>query len=383
MLERIFRIGEYWSTATFFLLLFLGIAIALCCGYAAPCPGRLFRRRKVLTVDSKGFVYFLVFLILWGLYTFRDVSTGADTQTYVDLFLNASGFQFDFQRFLAFKQNEILYDLLTIAVRAFTDNYRIYFAIVGIFIGYAYVRFFRSYWEKGTSIVFLILFVLVYQYNFAALRSALGEMFLLISLCNMAEKKFRKALVLSIIGSLFHYTILINIFFVIFYKCVLKRNSLNKRRLYCITAMCVVIFLIAVPVVRTILLRTRYRTYAANQSFRIIGYWYVFVTLIIAFVAIKKKGYYNDKMSIAIAASFFSVILVFIAGSLGAYRLVGYYALVRYNLWDRSLDLFFKNKTIRGQYKVVAFCLVLLFFAYQMGRNSEVPGFAYRLGELI
>lgn len=381
---RIIRLGEYWSTGTFLFYTFLGIYAAVCCRYAAPIEleQKGVRIGSTVKYRQRGMAYVVLFAIMWVVYAFRDASVGADTETYIGTFLLADKFHFDLNRFLILKQNEPMFDILTITIRKITDNYVIYFAIIGVFIAYGYIRFFETFWSKGKSTIFLALFVLMYQYNLSALRTAIGETFLLLALCQLAERKNGKAILLSFVGGLFHYTIWINLFFIVFHKMISTKSGFKRVRLLLLTLSSITVFGVIAPALKAFFLATRYRAYIPAGNRTIYGYWYIFFSLILSYLMVRKiKRIEDEKVAIAVTASCFSVILVFVSSMLGTYRLVGYYALTRYYMWDRSADIFFKRKENRIMYSVIIVCVVAFMLLYQLGRNSEIPGFAYRIEE--
>jgi len=377
MLNSIFKFGKFWDIRTFFFFLILGITTALLCKQASKYDANHKQVNK--TVSMGDVLYFIIFVLISFFYAFRNIAVGTDTETYVEIFLNLKSFTFEWNRFLLFKQNEILFELFTLAVRKLTSSYTFYFWLISLLIAYGYIRFFRTFWTKDTNKMFLILFVINFQYNMTALRSAMGHMFLLLSLCEIYEGKRKRAIIMTIVGSLFHYTIMVNFIFIV-YQTYLMKNSKNiRKRFWIFTISIVIVFFIMLPHLSSFLLLTRYRSYIVQGRTRLISYWYVFASFLLACLELYLKENRDSRINIAIATGTFSFILIGAAVYLGAYRLVGYYALPRYYLWDRALgELPIRNKK-SIIYKGIAFIAIIAYMVYTMGRNSISKGFAYRL----
>lgn len=161
--------------------------------------------------------------------------------------------------------------------------------------------------------------------------------------------------------------------------CVMKKGKIARRRFLAFTIIMGILFFIMLPRVSDFLLLTRYRSYVAEGRSRMIGYWYVFASSLAAFLSLYLKKNRDCRTDIGIAVSAFSILLVGAAVYLGAYRLVTYYSLPRYYLWDRILG----EMPIRNRksivYKGIIFAFIVVFMIYTMGRNSTSKGFAYRL----
>ena len=157
----------------------------------------------------------MAFVILVLLASLRTSDVGRDTSVYVNYFQQAVTFNYDIRNFFTFSDTEPAYFLYIYLLRRFTDSYTVYFIITYMWVAGAYISFIRSNFDDKSDYIFLQIFIFYYVSNMSGARSGIATGFLLFSLTALKKKHFLRALLLTVIASTFHYTMLFN-FFVIF-----------------------------------------------------------------------------------------------------------------------------------------------------------------------
>lgn len=379
---KIFEFGVYWDTGTFMLFLGIGISVVMLCRAGARFN---FRRnikiKRELSYNPINRYYVFAFFILWFFYTFKNESVGSDTFTYLQYFKNAEQLKIDFQRIYTFHQIEPLYILLTKLIRGITENHTFYFGVIGAIIAFGYIKFIRNFWHSKSDYVFLIPFIVTYQNSMSGVRNALGITFILLSISALKNKHYIKSIILTIVGVLFHYTVLINLFVIVFYMILVNKNKLNKYKVFLLTTTITVATIVSMSYLNTFFAGTKYAYYAERGAGTITGNWYVILGILLALFALfkyKSKSIKNiEVINIFVTISNIAVLLIALGS--GAYRLTNYYAFSRMNVWSYVSNKIYEkqNKNAVVVIKVIAFAFVIVYLLFRMSRNSSSPGFEY------
>lgn len=377
----LFEFGEYWDTTTFILILTVGFAL---CYFTK--KARVADKELVLVI-KKSKIHLnkwciLIFVLLLFLYTFKDISFGADSEYYVKTFLASTSFNNTWNVGL-----EPLYKLFNYVVRHITDNYTLYFFFAGLFIATGYTYFIREFWINDNSLlIFLVLVSTQFFYDMNIMRSAMGGTFILFSFCALKNMDFKRAVILTMIGVFFQVTLIVNIPFIILYW-ILARNGKVK---FLKTIVILVIALIATYVVCLIANRyiavTRYAYYSSGQDMNptLIGNWPILISGILSLMMLNNRNECNSKIDLAILSSIFSLVLVIPVIMLGAYRLTMYFYLPRLYMWGYFFKKYIAdNQGNRIIKNIFAIAIVLFYTLFVISRRSSIYGFTYRLTDLF
>jgi hypothetical protein len=376
MIDRIFEFGLYWDWYSFILYFFIGCTVTWFL--------YLDKKKSVLTNRKQLTIYgFFAFFVMFVFFAFRSSSVGTDTNTYVEWFLNAQRYSFSYQDFIYLGNSEPLFQLYQVIVRSLSSNYTFYFIISSIIINLSYVFFIRNFTSKKNVFVVFILIAFMFYYDMSALRSALGMSFVFYGLISLKNNKIVKSIFLFYIGSMFHYTLLIMLFFILFYLVMrlLRRVKIKNSVIFFMIVLFVVFLLSQVGLLRSFLQETQYAAYA-SLSQTLLGYWFIYL-LIVFFIIYWKKyihNYTRDKEVIFFLILFQFVIMPVII-FLGAYRFINYLMLPRLVFWSYLLyylrfDIhkYFKNRLLIN---IVYFIFVTLYLLFRLSRVTDSPGFIF------
>lgn len=372
---ELFEFGKYWNTTSFILYIIIGIVVSKLCQKGARLNYRLNKDK-----EKNNRYYIIAFLILVFIYTFRDSSVGSDTSGYVEVF-NRAVLRINWSEILLPKQVEPLYQLVNYGIHLISDNYTLLFLFYGIVITYAYIKFIRVFWTLELDYVFLIGFVVGYTYTFTAMRSSMGMAFILLSFCCLKDSKYGKAILLTFIGYLFHYTTIVNVIFIIIYYLISKRNTLNKARLFGLTLLLLLTVYFSVNIMKSYFLETRYHGYVEKAGGTLIGNWTVVLSFIVAIWLIKNRKIETKEMMLCVCSAVYSMVLLIPSMILGAYRLTTFYELPNLVLFGLAGSYFYKNKSYKEVmiWKTLYFAMIVFYCLFVLSRRSGTEGFTYIL----
>ena len=381
-MNDLFKFGDYWDTGTMMLLLFLGCVIALLC-YVGDLSQRRYNhnersaRCKYLLCVSSKWPYFVIFIILLFFFTFRSKYVGADTIEYVKFFSSSKDYVESTPFLDAIIVYEPLFLLVNYIVRVLTDSYTIYFLVCGCVIAYSFVRFFRVFWNKKRSFIYIILFVSSYYYFMNVMRFGLGTSFVMLSMCALYEKKYWKSILLTLVGALFHYTMVIQLPLVVYYYLVDKNGRTRKNRAFLLLVSGVALLAVLLPRVNTLLSSTKYQAYLRNNldSVNILGLWNIIGVVLIACIFFYFLKGREKKTNILVISGMYNIVPLLLIIFVGAYRVGDIYSMTRISLLDEIPSRFPRNEQVI--IKLLSMIIVIFFLLYKFGRYSNSIGFAY------
>lgn len=211
--------------ASIFVYLLMGFFGFFCIKKAMTGNGevRLFSPRVVFPKRYLAYVAFVAVFTFFA--SFRLVAEnvgGADAENYVQIFLQSLNPEFTY-----LDRVEPGYLLYCQAIRLFTDDHKVFFAISHGIIAISYCLFVEKYCPKNGSAVPFVLLVFLYLKSFCTLRSSLAVAVLLLAL--VYSDKNRWISVLLMIGTVFiHRMSIAYAVFPVFYflfKKVINRLS--------------------------------------------------------------------------------------------------------------------------------------------------------------
>lgn len=181
------------------------------------CTGKRTRLKKILYVC-------VCFLQLYLISSVRYL-VGGDYSMYTEGFFSmvVDTARYGFFETLSYKDWEIGYILLNKIIGLFTADYKIFIMVISIFplIGPAYLI--ARYSKNAFISVFLYVNLYLFYLDMNFVRQAIAMSIICFAYGFLVEKKFWRFLLLVVIASLFHFTVLYMI--PVFVVCLLKVNT--------------------------------------------------------------------------------------------------------------------------------------------------------------
>ena len=383
---QLFEFGQYWDTGTFILFLSVGIVISLLAK-----RGAVYSSGKSITFGEEknnerwvirvNYYYIFIFIILAFLYGFRSRYVGADTNGYVERFLQAEGFSFSLKIDTILYSREPLYELVNYLIRLLTDSYTVYFLVLGCFISFSYTVYIAKFWKKEGSFIFIVAMIVEYQYGFNVLRSAVATGFILLSLCSLKDEKYIKAGFIAVLGTLYHYSAIVQVPLVILAYAVKRKDTIKKRTLILLIGAIIGLLVGTLPLLSNIFTHSRFHSYIeSSDSGNLLGRWYIILTIFYAiYLLIYEHKYENLENSkyITIITCLYNLVLMVMNSLLGAYRLTNFYGITRLCLWD-SFPLHYKQARNNRLLIILGlFIVCIIYILFRMSRYSAIRGFRY------
>lgn len=376
---QIFRFGEYWSTDTFFIVLTVGFVASFLA--AKGCR----QKKYVLSIGKHKLTfnvyYFMLYLLLLFLYTFKSISYGADTDFYVKTFLDSTQFNNSLNVGL-----EPLFKLFNYCVRKITDSYIGYFFFSGLFVAAGYTVFIKEFFKEDCNRIFVALISVQFFYDMNIMRSGIGGTFLLLSLCLLKNKQIKKAIIVSGIGALFQVTLIVNIPCIILYYVLSRNNTIKFGR----AVGFFILAFIGITVVSwgsiNVLMGTRYSYYLTTNDMNatVLGNWNVILSGFLAWLILYNRKEINPKIDVAITSCLMSVLLIVPVVLLGAYRLTMYFYLPRLVLWGYAFNRYIAN-TLESKIakNMIAVFIVVFYTLFVLSRRSFTYGYVFSLTDFF
>ena len=342
---------------------------------------------------SSWIMLFLASSTLIVLATFRGNNVGHDQVWYVNTFLSKTTLNLDLARVLGLKSTEPLWLVYLYVLRSITSNSRVFLFVNAIVYTIPLVFILKELWKDTSNYAFMPLFIIDYVYKFSAIRSGFAEAFVLFAILSLKKGYYVKAIMLCLIGAMFHYTAFIGALFILFYyvqTTTIKGLSHIKRTIF-VLSITFAVMLVSFALVY-ILRGTKY-TYYLSQSGTIIGNAFVIVLFIILISIDLQKT--DIRYSIAIYGALFSGIITPAVIILGAYRLPDFFTLLRLISWTlvsefciRSSSAYISsnltsrivcssksNTRINFVSKIVPYFAMVIYLLYKLSRvanNSSI-----------
>lgn len=375
---QLFEFGEYWNTGTFILILLTGCTMSFLAAQATKGP-KFLRIGRNVVLRKEQTCYSLIFAVLVFLYTFKDISFGADSGLYIQAFQASTTFLHQYN-----SGWEPLFNLLCFLVRQLTDNYTVFFFFSGLIIAGGYVKFIKTFWRKDCDFLFLILLAQQFFYDMNIMRSGIGGAFVLLSFCYLKDNQIKKAMLASVVATLFQYTLIVNFGVIILYALLVRNGILSKKLMVQYTLLALVGAVILCFVARVVISNTRYSHYLTEIHPTILGNWSVFLSVAVAVGTLILAPKSDSRLNVTVVAALFSLIMVVPVLLLGAYRLTIYYYVPRLFVWGYSSKQIIGKRGIHPHlHKALVIGAVLFFALFTISRRSVTPGFAYKLVDLF
>lgn len=195
----------------YFILLFVILLLAECCGGSKLVRGRLRLKN----------IHWCVFAGIFLLIGLRNMSVGTDTVTYISIFWGETENWKGLVEFLS-DNPEPLYTMLLMFCQLITDNYTVFLCVFAFPISYCFVRLMKTYSDDYLISVILFLVLGLMGFCMAGLRQSIAIAFTLMAYREARERKLLPFLVWCLLAYGFHNTAIV---FVFIYPLVNRKIS--------------------------------------------------------------------------------------------------------------------------------------------------------------
>lgn len=333
-----------WKWTTFFLF----VCIALISAMLIKCS------RKSIYFDEKnnkekyGFnaiVYIgLAYVLLISFCLIRNVEMyppypgehSIDMNAYIYFFQNGLTAGWDWKKIVTFNQWEPLFYTINIIIRAFTDNYRIYWFVLYSFYLICMLLFLSKTITRDMEVVILPFFIIGLLYGMCALRSCIANAWCLLAFLNLQKKNKTKFVVYVLIATLFHYTAIVVLpLIIVIYVC--EKIKSNERVKSCILLiMAFAIVLIMLPIGKYIILQTKYAVYLGNRM-TLLGQAPLFCCVVMALIFFNDIKRKHNNMMVYIYMVLYNFLMMPFIVEFNVNRISDFFLLPRLVVWTMIL----------------------------------------------
>lgn len=369
--------GENVWTIAFYLV--SGLACSKLCH-----KGSIKNRENALNASKWNRYYFGAFILLVLIATVRNSQVGTDMANfYVNYYESKSSFDFDWSRLWGFHQYEPGFQLWFLLLGRISKNYRWMYLCTYSLIAFTYVSFIKKFFKPEDGIIFMQIFFFYYTANMSGVRAAMGVAFVLMSFIAIDEEKNMKAVLLTLVGTMFHYTMMYNLYIIAF-RYFLKNIIVFRKKFLWILGyvLSLAVSIAGLGFVEEILADTKYSYYFVDISeVSITG------SLIYAVFAAACIWYYYQVMNsekeakTALQISMPFLLTYPILFLTGAYRIPYYYILPRLKVWSK-LQKIFEERFTRESKKYIRLALQILvwmYLVYRYYKSASDGHFAYHI----
>lgn len=288
---------------------------------------------------------------------------GADMYYYIQRFQNSTSFSFHDLRFFLSRDNPLFYYLMYV-IRIFTNNEKVFLFAVYLFIVFAQYYFFREVYDSTDS--FAPLFFLMYYFlrSFSIMKFMLGVSILGIAYVKFSKGKKTSAIVISLIASFIHSSLIFGTFMLIVYVLF---NKMAEHRKW-LVAMVILIY-IALFFFRDYLYvffsNTEFKNYT-NIDTSLMAHFTTILCGCLTLICYKNLTRLGVNQFLLFAV-IFDLACIPIQNSIGFFRLHYIFFLPRLYMWGKLIDVF-KMKIRPGQ---VEFLSSVVFIAWTIFRFMQ------------
>lgn len=370
---------RHWDLATFIFYMFIGISIVITV-YFVENYGRKHKLEKKRYNEFGYLCYICLFSFLTFIASFRYVNEtigGADALVYINYFKNPQDVYIGLTSILSLRQTEPLFFIFVKIIRLISSNYVVFFILYYGIIVYAYLRFISKHFDRRMNYMPLMYVVLPFLNSFNTMRSAMAMAITLLAFVSMTDGKEKKAIFLCIIAAGFHFTSLIVLVFIVFYKIINSKMINSKKWAIYILIATYAFFYFGSSIISSIIGSTKYHIYL-GQNNSIIG------QLIIIICGILSIIYFNPikkiiKRDFLLWAVIFNVMMIPLMVKFGFFRLNNYFVFPRLLIWSYIIKILNnKFKTISERFPgiidIIAFFITIAWTAFRISKDWYPEG---------
>ena len=368
---ELFEFSEQWNTGYFIGMMLIAFIETALIKKAIKCRDN----RK-----TKGYRNWLAlaFVLLVFFETFRTIDTGTDTVDYVGFFQHAVRYGY---KYLMRYKWEPLFTIYVFLISRISNIYNILFFINGTIGTYAFLKYVTNQFKQNSTYMFLPLFILNYSYNLSSMRSSLGTAFLLLSIVEFEKEKNAKAIIYSIMATMFHYSFIFQVCFII-YQIYLRSQirRVSGTRLILFSLMMFGITYSSTHFLQRVFINTKYVEYTRKMGTGWLGQWNIILAGIISlYIIMKRRGSVDASSEVWNTDEILNIMNVAFLPyyvRLNVYRVPTYYLLCRIATYSRFSDMIRKSQSSSGKWmlKIIEFSLTvfgMLFYASRLRTGMD------------
>lgn len=216
--------------------------------------GRKSSQRNKYFCIITGIMYFLIA-------TLRGSSVGTDTPGYVINFLELG--RISLHRVALIWENDVCFYWLLSILGRFTENYTVLFAIVAGWFGYSVWRFIHKYSPDAALSIIVLLALNLYQFSLTGMRQAIAMGFVIWAFDFLLQKKYLKAAVWILIGSMFHMSALVTLVLI---PLKLISVKVTRRRALIICGLLALVFVFRTRIASILVVLIEERDYSITEE---------------------------------------------------------------------------------------------------------------------
>lgn len=324
----------------------------------------------------------LFFLMLLVLAAFRKVSLnvgGTDAPNYISNFLNIDKGGMDRSGNV---EMEWGFQTLTRFVRSFTDDYRVYFAVIYGIIVFGYIKFIKCNCPKGLVYIPFLLLMYPFFRSFNTVRTSVAIAFILMGLSYIDKSKWKSFLLIAV-SVLFHRMSLLFVFVWPFYYLMQRYSPQLSRKKFVIVSL--------MGIAALYLISLRFQQYAiayeimdgADVSYiqDTLGQNYLMrypmffgQLLLLIMLTLNYNSIQWNSKTISLRTLFIYDLWMIPAGLvLGMWRSIEYLYLVRLSLWAVIIYTMAKKQSSGGALlvKICSFCAFVFWLVLRVYKEYE------------
>ncbi|MCL2798409.1 MAG: EpsG family protein [Firmicutes bacterium] len=302
----------------------------------------------------------LAFFCMWFLFVAVGERMGADSSEYKMLFLTSVE---HFSYYMS-SDMEPFFFIFNASIRLFTDNFYIYKAICGLIMFapfYSVVKYFKN--KINLPFVLFAFVVGPYFMAFNIIRLFMASGLFLLGIKYLYEKKYVGYFLFALLGFLFHYSMVIGIFFSLLIKPIEKK----PLQFMALGVACVILGAVSLQLLLQTVALERYRGYLAfdlSGGFRFAVMTPLLLPLYFFFSIQRKKEKSREQQLYSAFAVFHTIILISALFSGVIDRAAVYYSVPGIVFLSSVIEQLYKTKANRRFYYGMSAAWYALWFLY-------------------
>lgn len=379
ILSALIDIGPHWDLTTYLLYVFIGIVYGILFRESVQLKRRGYNEYRLVLFAAAGWLFLFL--------GFRSITVGADTDTYVTWFQNATTLDIDWMKALTFQSSvEPVYQIFQFLLRQLGENPLIFTCGEALVISTSLTYFFNHYISSTEMTLPLVLVSVYFEFAASIARSAIGMCLVLVGFVLLAKNRHVLAVAAAIIASYTHNTLAIFLPLFVAIPLFAKLRVYRRGTLFVVSIIAIILVnYISYYMYNTLILQTRYSYYAdSGTSISLLSSWNIVLLGIVLGVQLFRNRLLEisnvDKiMLFAFIYEIITLPFVFISGF---WRMSLYLMPIRIVVWGVMIRE--TCKTIndgRRVFLIQYFMLLMLQFyiLFYLSRESYYSGFIYSM----
>lgn len=292
-------------------------------------------------------------IMYFALAAFRGASVGTDTPHYINNLINLAGLPLE-RVAMIYKKDICFYWFLSILGR-YTNNYTILLIIVACWFGYSVWHFINKYSPDPALSIIVLLALSIYQFSLTGIRQTIAMGFLVWAFDMIIQKKNLKAVVLILIGSLFHASLMVSLILIpinILVKKVTRRGALI------ICGLLVVVFLMRSYIAKYLIVLIADRDYSITEANSGLTMTFViFALLVMTSVFMEEFSARNENASFFFLTGAVACAFQMLVATQAIFFRLAFYFLMVYPIMIPSFVSTLQN---RNNYRIMTYVLYVL-----------------------